>query len=56
MDFHCDLDSWSRMYRQEALREARKRHWAQQVNGNKAPRVWLRGVVSAMIGALSMLR
>ncbi len=51
-----DLHYVSQIYREEALREARKRHLVEQAKGNKAPRFWLRGVVSAMSGTLSMLK
>jgi hypothetical protein len=35
MDFPYDLNHASRMYREEALREARKRHLPEQVSGNR---------------------
>ena len=56
MSFHHDLNSASRLYREEMLREARKRHLVEQTKGNHRTRFGLRGVVSAMSGALSMLR
>jgi hypothetical protein len=57
MDFHYDLTSWSRMYRQEALREARKRHLAQQASGNRRLVFRLGNVGSILIsGVLSALK
>ncbi len=57
MDFHYDLNSWSRMYRQEALREARKRHLTQQANGNRRLVFRLGNVGSILIsGVLSALK
>ncbi len=56
MDRLYDINSASRGYREEALEEARKRHLVEQARGDKAPRFRLRGVVSAMSAALSVLR
>jgi hypothetical protein len=53
---YYDLNSANRLYREEVLREARRRHLVEQAKGNHRSRFWLRGVVSAMSGALSMLR
>ena len=39
-----------------ALRDARMRRLAEEANGNKAARFWLRDVVSAVSGALSVRR
>jgi hypothetical protein len=59
MHFHYDLNSWSRMYRQEALTEARKRHLAQQASGNSSRPLFSRvGNVGSILisGVLSALK
>ena len=56
MYYPYDLHSASRLYREEALREARKRHLLEQAKGSHRPRFGLRDVVSAVSGALSVLR
>ena len=58
MHFHYDLTSWSRMYREEALREARKRHLAQQASGNRGPLFSGLGKVGSILisGVLSTLK
>ena len=57
MDFHYDLDSRSLMYRQEALREARKRNLAEQACGNSRPLFSSVGTVGSILGGvLSVLK
>lgn len=56
MDSWYDLNSWSRMYREEALREARMRHLVRQAKGNHPPRLGLGRLGSMLSGALSLLR
>jgi hypothetical protein len=38
MDNHYDLRSWSKLYRQEALKEARECHLAAQVRASRKQR------------------
>lgn len=58
MHFHYDLNSWSRMYRQEALTEARKRHLVQQASGDRRPLFSRVGNVGSILisGVLSALK
>ncbi len=58
MHFHYDLDSWSLMYREETLREVRKRHLAQQASGNSSPLFSRVGNVGSILisGVLSALK
>ncbi len=59
MDFHYDLNSWSRMYREEALREARKRHLAEeQARGSRKPVFCRLGNAGSILisGVLSVLK
>jgi hypothetical protein len=58
MHFHYDLNSWSRMYRQEALTEARKRHLAQQASGDRRALFSRVGNVGSILisGVLSALK
>jgi ribosomal protein L37AE/L43A len=37
MDFHYDLNSASRLYREEAFREARKRHLVERARASRYP-------------------
>jgi hypothetical protein len=56
MDRWYDLNSWSRMYREEALKEARMRHLGRQAKGDHSPRFWLGHLGSILSGALPLLR
>jgi hypothetical protein len=56
MDRRYDLDSWSLMYREEALREARMRRLARQAKGDRPPRLGLGHLGSVLSGALPLLR
>jgi hypothetical protein len=38
MDFHYDLNCASRLYREEAFREARKRHLVERARASRDPR------------------
>jgi hypothetical protein len=38
MDFHYDLNSASRLYREEAFGEARKRHLVERARASRDPR------------------
>ena len=51
-----DLHSWSTQYRQEALREARKRHLVEQAKGNRRPHTGLGRVGFALSGALNVFK
>jgi hypothetical protein len=53
MDFHYDLNSASRMYRKERLREARERHLAEQAKASHRPRSRIGNVGSILSGSLS---
>ena len=50
-----DLHSWSKQYREEALLEARKRHFVEQARASRKPREsgWLR---LAWTNPLALLR
>jgi hypothetical protein len=41
MNYPYDVHSWSKQYREEALREAQVRHLAEQAHGNLRLRSWL---------------
>ena len=58
MDFHDVLNSWSRMYREQALREATKRHLAQQARGDRRPLFSRVGNVGSILisGVLTTLK
>jgi hypothetical protein len=49
-------NSWSLMYREEALREARMRHLAKQATGNHPPRFRLGHLGSILSAALPLLK
>jgi hypothetical protein len=53
MNFHYDLNSASRMYREEALREARKRHLAEQGGGNRWPLLSRLGNVGSLLSGVA---
>ncbi len=56
MDRWYDFHSWSQMYREEALREARMRHLARQAKGNHPPRSRPGHLDPILRGALPLLR
>jgi hypothetical protein len=57
MDRWYDFHSWSQMYREGALREARMRHLARQAKGNHPPRFRLGHLGSILLsGALPLLK
>jgi hypothetical protein len=57
MDFHYDLNSASRLYREEAFREARKRHLVERARASRDPRGARRsGLSSSWRNPLALLR
>ena len=56
MDFHYDLNSPSRLYREEAFREARKRHLVERARASRDPRGSKRSGLSSWRSALALLR
>jgi hypothetical protein len=56
MDRWHEFSSWSLIYREEALREARMRHLARQAKGNHPPRFRLGLLGSILSGALPLLK
>ena len=56
MNCPYDLHSWSKHYREEALREASKRHLVEQANGNRRLRSGLGRVGFALSGALIVFK
>jgi hypothetical protein len=55
MNYRYDLDSWSLIYREEALREARLRHLAREAKVNQPPRFGLGQLGSILSAALPLL-
>jgi hypothetical protein len=51
-----DLNSYSKLYREETLRVARRRDLVEQANGNRGPRSRLGRVGFALSGALHGLK
>jgi hypothetical protein len=51
-----DLHSYSKLYRDETLRAARRRDLVEQANGNRRPRSGLGRVGFALSGALHGLK
>ena len=56
MDFHYDLNSASRIYREERLTEARKRHLLEQAKPSHRARSKLGNVGSILGGVLGTLK
>jgi hypothetical protein len=57
MDFYQDLNSWSKHYREEALREIQERHLAEQASGTRRPLFSGLGNVGSMFsGVLGALK
>jgi hypothetical protein len=56
MDPWYDVHSWSKEYRQEALREARKRDLSKQARTSDSPRLGRSSVNRIRRHALSLLR
>jgi hypothetical protein len=56
MDFHYDLNSASRLYREEALREAWKRHLVERARASRDPRGARRIGLSSWTSVLALLR
>ena len=54
MDPHYDLHSWSKHYREEALREARTRHLVQWVRANNRKPAFMRGTAK-LVAAASLM-
>jgi hypothetical protein len=51
-----DLNSYSKLYREETLRVARRRDLVEQANGNRGPRSRLGRVGFALSGVLNGLK
>jgi hypothetical protein len=56
MDFHYDLNSGSRLYREEAFREARKRHLVERARASRDLRGARRSGLSSWRNPLALLR
>ena len=57
MDFHYDLNSASRLYREEAFKGARKRHLVERARASRDPRGARRsGLSSSWRNLLALLR
>ena len=56
MDNAYDLHSWSRMRREDALREARKRHLVERAEEERGQRVRKNRVGACISALLSLLR
>jgi hypothetical protein len=56
MDFYYDLSSASRLYREEAFREARKRHLVERARASRDPHGAKRTGLSSWRNPLALLR
>jgi hypothetical protein len=56
MNNYYDLNTWSKLYREEALQAASRRDLVEQANGNRRPRSRLGRIEFALSGALHGLK